>query len=237
MPRAGKYNYPFFDLDACVEKLREYFNVLKTDETNRSLVAETLQMAKAGGGFVNLISSMEKYGLVETGKNSVIITPLGKSIMFGEQSEKEQAKKKAVSSIALFRDLFEQFGKDVTEEQIRLFLRQKANVDISKAPKMAENVYIIYKKVSNHIVVANKVAPLSKEGGFRSLSDFGRRETTTESTIGKEPLKIQKGGLYIEIFDDANKLENIEYAKDWLIFMEQKIKAKQQQAKENNQAS
>ena len=53
--------------------------------------------------------------------------------------------------------MYEQFGKDVTQEQIRAFLRQKANVDISKAQKLAENIDTIYKKVSNYIILAKKV--------------------------------------------------------------------------------
>jgi hypothetical protein len=225
LPKAGKYDYPFFDLDACIEKLQQYYAVVKTDETSRELVAETLEMSKTGGGFVNLISSMEKYGLIETGKKNVTVTELGKSILFGEGSEKEQMKKKAVSRIDLFRELYEQFGIDVTQEQIRAFLRQKGNVDISKAPKMAENIDTIYKKVSNYIIPAQKLGPT--ETGIKTFGlSSGRRETTTQYESGKEPLKIQKGGLYIEISADAGVLENIEYAKDFLTFMEQKFKGK-----------
>ncbi len=83
---------------------------------------------------------MEKYGLVKTGGGNVTLLPLCKLILYGEPSEIEQAKKKAVSSIDLFRELFEQYSKDVQIEQIKAFLRQKANVDISKAQKMAENI-------------------------------------------------------------------------------------------------
>jgi hypothetical protein len=228
LPKAGKYDYPFFDLDACIEKLDQYYKVVKTDETSRQLVAETLEMSMTGGGFVNLISSMEKYGLVETGRKNVTITQLGKSILFGESAEKEQMKKKAVSRIDLFRELYEQFGKDATPEQIRAFLRQKGNVDISKAQYIAGIVAIIYKKVSNYIVPAKKTDKLEPPSEIMESmgSRFGRRESITESVVGKEPLKIQKGGLYIEISDDPHKLENIEYAKDLLVFWEQKFKAK-----------
>lgn len=199
MPKAGKYDYPFFDLDACIEKLQEYYKVVQTDETSRELVAETLKMSMTGGGFVNLISSMEKYGLIETGKKNVTVTDLGKSILFGEASEKEQTKKKAVSRIDLFRELYEQFGKDVTQEQIRAFLRQKGNVDISKAEKMAENIDTIYKKVSNYVTLAKRLVPTS-EGIESKGSRFGRRETDTQNEEGKiELLKIQYGSLYIEV--------------------------------------
>ena len=230
MPKAGKFDYPFFDLDACIDKLREYYEVVKTDETSRELVAETLHMSLKGGGFAYLISAMEKYGLVKTGGGNVTLTSIGKTILYGEHSEIEQAKKKAVSSIDLFRELYEQYGKDAQSEQIRAFLRQKANVDISKAQKIAQNIDIIYKKVLNYIVPAQRLVPTSgiKTYGLSS----GRRETTTETETGREPLKIQKGGLYIEIPSDALVLENIEYAKDFLIFMEQKIKAKIEQKKD-----
>lgn len=187
-------------------------------------------MSKTGGGFVNLISSMEKYGLVNTGGGNVAITELGKTLLYGEPSEAESAKKKAVSSVDLFKEMYAQYGKDVQTEQIRAFLRQKANVDISKAQKMAEKIGIIYKKVSNYIILAKKLAPPSEGTGFRG-SRFGRRETGMETEIGEEPLKIQKGGLYIEIPSDSQMLENVEYAKDFLIFMEEKLKGKAESKK------
>jgi len=227
MPKAGKYDYPFFDLDSCIDKLREYHKIVQTDETTRVIMSETLHMSMTGGGFVNLISSMEKYGLIETGSNNVKITSFGKAILYGEPSEIQQAKKKAVSNIDLFRELYEQYGKDAQQEQIRVFLRQKANVDISKAEKIAKSIDIIYKKVLNYIVPAQKL-------GFPSLGS-GRRDPITETT--KEPLKIQKSGLYIEIASDPKQLENIEDAKEMLIFWEQRLKAKQKQEKGSSQAS
>lgn len=231
MPKAGKYDYPFFDLDACVDKLREYHRVVGSDETSREVVAETLGMSMKGGGFAYLISSMEKYELVDTGGGNVTITKLGKTILYGEPSEVEQAKKKAVSNVDLFRELHEQYGKDVQLEQIRAFLRQKANVDISKAQKIAPKVDTIYKKVSNYIIPAKKLVPPSEP--ISKVPSFGGRETMTQTEIGKEPLKVQKGGVYIEILSDANTLENIEFARDFLTFMENKLRKGQEKEKTN----
>ena len=229
MPKAGKYNYPFFDIDGVVDKLRQYYEVVKTYETKREVVAETLGMSKTGGGFAYLMSSMEKYGLIKTGGGNVTITELGKIILFGEPSEVDQARRKAVSSIALFRELYEQLGENVNEEQIRAFLRQKANVDIAKAQKIAPKVDAIYKKVSNYIIPAKKLAPPSESTS--RIPSIGRREMITQTEIGKEPLKIQKGGLYIEISSDASILENIEHAKDLLVFWENKLRNKQRKEK------
>ena len=229
MPKAGKYSYPFFDIDAVVDKLRQYYEVVKTYETNREVVAETLGMSKTGGGFAYLMSSMERYGLTKTGGGNVTITELGKTILFGEPSEVEQARRKAVSSIDLFRELYEQLGENVNEEQIRAFLRQKANVDIAKAQKIAPKVDTIYKKVSNYISPAKRLAPPSEPTS--RVPSFGRREMMTQTEVGKEPLKVQKGGVYIEILSDANTLENIEFAMDFLTFMENKLRKGQKEEK------
>ena len=233
MPKAGKYDYPFFDIDHCIDRLRHHYEIAKTDETKRELVAENLGMSITGGGFAYLVSSMEKYGLIKTGGGNIIITKLGKLLLYGEASEVQQIKKKAVSSIDLFRELYEQYGKDVQPEQIRAFLRQKANVDISKAQKIAEKVDRIYKNVSNYIILAKKLAPPSES--VSRIPSIGRREMTTQTEIGigKEPLKIQKGGLYIEISSDANTLENIEHAKDLLVFWENKLRNKQRKEKKD----
>jgi len=150
-------------------------------------------------------------------------------LLYGEASEVQQAKKKAVSSIDLFRELHEQYGKDLQLEQIRAFLRQKANVDVPKAQKIAKKVDRIYKNVSNYIIPVKKLAPPSES--VSRIPSIGRREMVTQTEIGNEPLKIQKGGLYIEISSDANTLENIEHAKDLLDFWENKLRNKQKKEK------
>lgn len=229
MPKAGKYDYPFFDIDHCIDRLRDHYEIVKTDKTKRKLVAENLGMSVTGGGFAYLISSMEKFGLIKTGGGNVVITKFGKLVLYGEPSEVEKAKKKAVSSIDLFRELYEQYGKDITQEQIRAYLRQKANVDISKAQKIAEKVDKIYKNASNYIILAKKLAPPSES--VSRIPSIGRREMVMQTDIGKEPLKIQRGGLYIEISSDAKTLENIGYAKDLLEFWENKFRNKQKKEK------
>jgi len=231
LPKAGKYDYPFFDIDHCIDKLREHYEIARTDEVKRELVAENLGMSITGGGFSYLVSSMEKYGLIKTGGGNIAITKLGKLLLYGEASEVQQAKKKAVSSIDFFRELYGQYGKDVQPEQIRAFLRQKANVDISKAQKIAKKADRIYKNVSNYIIPTKKLAPPSES--VSRIPSIGRREMVTQTEIGNEPLKIQKGGLYIEISSDANTLENIEHAKDLLDFWENKLRNKQKKEKKD----
>lgn len=222
MPKVGKYDYPFFDLDSTVEKLRQYYEVVKTDETSREVVAETLQMSVTGGGYANLVSSMEKYGLVHTGGGKITITQLGKTILFGEPSEVDNARSDAVANIDLFRELHEQYGKEVQIEQVRAFLRQRANVDIAAAQKMASTVANLYKKVSGYIMDAKRMEAVTVK---QSVSPIGiarsDRIPTAESTK-EEPLKIQYGDVYIQI--PPNDLKAIALAKDALEFMEQRLR-------------
>ena len=231
MPKAGKYDYPFFDIDACVDKLRHYYEVVKTDETTREVVAETLGMSIRGGGFAALISSMEKYGLIKTGGGNVTITDLGKTILYGEPSEIQRVRQEAVSSINLFKELYDKYGRDIQLEQIRAFLRQKANVDITKAQKIAPKVDTIYKKVSNYITPAQKLAPPSKEPMLKVPSEGRRGMIVQPEPSVVELLKIQFGDVYIQIPSDAKSLDSIKLAKDALDFMEQRLLKKQKEKK------
>lgn len=221
MPKVGRYDYPFFDIDSCIEKLGRFHDVAKTDAATRTLVAETLGMAITGGGFASLMASMEKYGLIQTGGGNVTITKLGKLTLYGEPSEMEQAKKQAVANVDLFRDIFEQYGKDVQIEQIRAFLRQKANVDITIAQKMAPNVANIYKKVSNYIVLAKKLEEASTKHTISSPSIGGSDRIMERKEGEAPPLKIQYGDVFIQI--PPNDLKAIALAKDALEFMEKKL--------------
>jgi hypothetical protein len=228
MPKAGKYEYPFFDLDACIDKLKIVHEATKSDQTTRTVVAEALNMTEKGGGFAYLISSMEKYGLIQTGGGNVTITELGKILMYGEPKEVEQARSNAVANVELFREIAQKYGKAPQVEQIKLFLREKANVEVDKAQKLAKNIDTIYKKVSNYITSAEKLAPPSKEPMSRVQSlgpSLGRSDTFMQPEQGKtELLKIQFGDVYIQVPSDASSLESIKLAKDALEFMEQRLR-------------
>lgn len=210
MPKAGRYEFPFYDIDAALEKLRKAHENLREDEMDRSVVADTLGMAMMGGGFAYLVSSMEKYGFIKTGGGKLRITDLGKVALYGEEKEKERAKTEAIMNVELFKDLYEQYGLDITEEHIRAFLRQKALVDIVKAQKLAPTIDKIYKNVANYIVTADK---LERPQGVMSQevpSQVGRR-FDTQGDSKKDILKIQYGSLYLEVEkeDARNALEMI----------------------------
>lgn len=224
MPKVGAYVYPMYTIDSALGRLRRVYEVIREEEIDRSLAAETLGMAEKGGGFANLVSSMEILGLVETGKGKLVITELAKLAMFGDDAERGSAKTEAVMSVDLFKEIFQQYGKEATEEQVMAFLRQKANVDVIQARKKASKVTNIYKKMSNHIT---SVGP-PEQAPKREPIGVDRREMP-ELTTQVQSLKIQYGDVFIQV--PANDLKAIALAKQALEFMESVVRKKQEEDK------
>lgn len=199
MAKAGKYEYPTISLDVVEKKLRKYHETIKADETKRKVMADTLGMSMSGGRFMAIISSMEKYGLIQTGGKKIRITDQGKLLLYGTPADIKQARQRAVSSVKLFAELCRRYGKTANLRQIRAFLLDEANVDISEAEKTAKRVDKIYKKVSNHITVAEKpIEPSLKPP--ETVSGGGRREISVQPKTEKsELLKIQLGDFYVQV--------------------------------------
>lgn len=220
MPKAGTYDFPFYDLDSMIAKLNTIYEKHKSTELVRTHIAETLDMSPTGGGFSYVISSMEKYGLIETvwgGK--VNITDLGKIALFASPNERKQAKNEAVSNINLFKEIFSRYGINPTEEQIRIFLRTEANVDLTKVQKIAEHVYKIYINMSNYLLLDEQPEQVSNNepaGLVRSELPIPRIKE------GTQPLVIQYQGVFIQL--PPNDLEALEMAERAIIFMKGVIK-------------
>jgi hypothetical protein len=208
MPKAGNYDYPYLDIDPTVQKLVKLHDVAKTLEMTRSIAAQSLGMAESSGYFAYVISSFEKYGFVDIGGGNVSITRLGKSAIFGTPDEIEKAKQEAVSNVGLFRDIAGQYGQSPTIEQIKVFLRQKAHVDISEADKIAKNVLRMYKNVARYIIPTTQLEqppskPVSKVAGE------SRGEFTVNEPVGTELLKIQFKDTYIQLPDNLENIDRV----------------------------
>jgi len=88
MPRKSEiYSYPTYDIDLALNKLQEAYDTIKNDEMKREVVADALNMAYRGGAFAGLMSSLEKYGLIETGWGTITITETGKLAIYGLESD------------------------------------------------------------------------------------------------------------------------------------------------------
>jgi hypothetical protein len=148
MPKAGRYDYPYRDLDDCVEFLKKAFDVKKEYVMTRDSFAQAIGQSVKGGGFNLLVGSIAMFGLAETGGGEIRYTELAKTILFGESDQKPKAYEEAVRHISLFAEVYDKYGANFTEDQLRLFLKDKAVVDIAEANSLAQTVG---KSLKNHL--------------------------------------------------------------------------------------
>ncbi len=151
MPKAGRYDYPYRELDDCIEYLRKANEVSKEHVFTRDNFAAALGQKPAGGGFNMLVGSMAMYKLVDTGEGQVRYTELAKKILHGLSEEQSEARSHAARNVILFADLYDKFGASPSDEQIHHFLRDKANVDIADASSIAKDVSKLFKKLAGYL--------------------------------------------------------------------------------------
>lgn len=152
-------------------------------QMSRDGFAEAIGHSPKSGPFGVLVGSMSLYGLVDTGDKNLTFTDLTKAIMFGTSSEQDNSKARAVAHVKLFADIYARYGRDVTDEQLRLFLRETAGVDIAQAGEKANEIGKIFKKVSGYLTTAPAASAQQSLGGEAKKMD-GETQTT------KEPEKV-----------------------------------------------
>jgi hypothetical protein len=175
MPKAGTYDYPTRDLDDCVSYLRKAREVGNSTVLKREGFAEAIGMSVKGGGFGLLVGSMSQYGLIDTGSGQIRITDLAEQILYGEPQEKTKGTETAVKNVQLFADIYQRFNGIPSDDQVRLYLREKANVAIAEANDLASEVGKLLKKNLPYLTSA-------PAGGGGETS---KMTTQTSGMIGK----------------------------------------------------
>lgn len=171
MPKAGTYDFPADDLDRCVEKLIKARKTSNKTTQTREGFAQSMGMSIKTSTFGTLIGSMAQYGLVDTGSGQIRVTSLGEKIVFGEPKEQADSKAEAVRMVLLFADIAKQFGGTPTDEQLRLFLREEAKVELSDANETAS--------VVGKLVKSNLPYLQSAGGGGGDKRPMTERPSTT----------------------------------------------------------
>jgi hypothetical protein len=205
MPKAGRYDYPSRNLEDSVEYLRKAYEQVKADTMTREVFAQALQMSPKGGGFGLLVGSMGMYSLIETGEGTIRYTDLAKTILHGEPNEIAEGKEKAVRSIALFSDIYDRFGSNFTDDQLRLFLREKAAVDIAEANRLAIEVGKILKRDVQFLGATNAGRKQLEGGGDKTKMDeqTGLTGVMAPGVIGM----VQLPGFTVLTFNDEDGAE------------------------------
>ena len=161
MPRAGKYSFPKHDIDWCVERVRKIAEICGDVTSRETAAKEALGMSPTGGETNTLFASMEMYGLIETGEGQIKLTDLAKKIIYAiTPEEAEREKGEAVRKIGLFVDIYEMYGENPSDVQLRAFLRDKAGVEPEKIAKITPQISKVFKRVVSYLKVA-AVTPTS----------------------------------------------------------------------------
>ena len=190
MPKAGRYDYPARTLDDCVKYLIKAHEVTKSHDIKRDTFAQANGVSHKGGGFGLLIGSLGMYKLATTGDGYVRYTDLAKKILHGEAFEKAQSKSDAVRNVMLFSDIADQFGKNVTDEQLRIFLRDKANAEIDEANHLSVEVRKLFKSVAQHIESID-----DSQGGDSKKMQVGMKT----KSVGNGLFTVIAQGLEIDV--------------------------------------
>lgn len=187
---------------------------------------------------MQVILSLRTYGLIEGKSDELQTTELTAKLLYPKPgtTELQEAKEKVFNSVPLWKKLFSDGIRktDTEKEDFWVYLSDLEGIrglDRERVKKKASFVRKSYISALSYIeAIKEPMSPTaSKSVASRQESKaigFDGREHITQTEIGKEQLKIQKGGLYIEIVQDEKALENIEYAKDLLGFMEDKLRRK-----------
>ncbi len=195
MPKAGRYDYPLRELDDCVEFLKEGYTIVKNHVMSRETLAEAVKMSAKGGGFAGIVGTAAIYGLIETGDGSIRYTDIIKGILHGSSEEVRENKEKAVRHVKLFADIIDRYGPHPSNDQIRIFLREKALVDISEAKSVTEAVSKLLKKVSGYVTPMSSQNELNYGSGTTSETLAQREYKLEEGIVIRVPLNIPKANL------------------------------------------
>lgn len=219
MPKAGRYDYPSRDLDDCVDFLRKAFDTSKSYVMTRDSFATAIGLSAKGGGFNLLVGSMSMFGLVDTGGGEIKYTELTKKILFGEPDERNQAMEDATRKITLFADIYDKFGNAYSDDQLRLFLKDKAVVDIAEANSLAQ---LVGKSLKNHV----KYLTPGRGGEKKTISDTQTQPQTAQIPAPGQTTLTTPFGV-IQVSDAAT----LEAARSFLNIVESRMKEEQKSQK------
>lgn len=191
MPKAGRYDFPAITLDDAIEKLRRIRENSKERAMSREIAAQAMGMSERGGHTANVISAMADYGLIETGEREIRITQLGDTIIYGDTSDIAKAKHEAVMHVELFRNIFNKFDQNPTEDQIKIFLRQNAAAELPQIPSLAGYLGKLLKRNAPYV---RTVEPLEI-----SVSDSGRGTDTVSIDRSEVKPMSEKTDTFVEL--------------------------------------
>ncbi len=142
MPRLRSPGYPNISLLAAIDRVRKVHEQEGQNDVSRESFVKLLGYSGLTGPACSLLSSLGKYGLItKTGSGEVKVSNLTRDILFGEQSDKNMALRRAANSPSIFAEINEKWpDQRPTDENLWSFLVRKGFT-----PKAANQVTSSYR--------------------------------------------------------------------------------------------
>lgn len=243
--KIGIYSFPDVDPERAIGYAKTIYSFPNHRMTKEAFASKNNIKVKAGW-FGQVTLAMRTYGFVDENGDGFVATELMEKLLYPKPgtSELQDAKLKVFNSVPLWKKLYGD-GIDKTYSEKDDFWVYLCDLDgikgldreiVKKKAPFVKKGYI-----SALAYVADVRAPISSpspkpknatqiEIEQKTMgSDRSEKQIQSNNNEGKEQLKIQQGGLYIEILQDDKALDNIEYAKDLLSCVEKRLRSKMQQ--------
>lgn len=185
--KIGKFDIPTFRLQPnLVEATRTLYENFKSEEAPDSLTVAKLLGHKTdkSGGFLTKLADLRSYGLLTS--RGVTVTNLGKKLTYGvSDEEKNEAFKKTLLNIPLWKEFHSRFGKTLPVSNFWVELTKITGLEAPDAQKVAEKVRNAY--LTDFQYVKEEKKP-QDEG--TKMSEQGKIDTSTAKPSTLEELKF-----------------------------------------------
>lgn len=208
MTRVGKYEMPVIGIDDAVTRLRKIRDVAGGRSATREVAAEAMGMSATGGQTGLVFSSMASYGIIDTGGKEIRVTDLGETVLFGTGAETTNCKVESVRRIDLFRELFAKYGPNPSEDQVRAFLRQDAQLEVSRVPDVLERVMRLARAMSQYAGAVTQPSQAQLERASSGPAE--RRPREVGASADEDSMEVRIGSYHFSLpLDDLDLAGNL----------------------------
>jgi hypothetical protein len=242
----GSYQVPYTTISDAISVVTTVVNKYNGQLARQSLATE-LDMAAAGGGFVNKLAAIKLYGLLE-GSGNLVATDLAQTIVLSKDPKQvAKSKAKAFLNYPLYQKLFDRIKDKVPDDDaltnILVEITKTTRIDVTKKLPEIKKYYVDALQYLKSIVDDQHSGSNSEMGTSAQQLSIPNRNIPRHNAISESehnaqtqhevtlvPMgfeEIKMGEVRIVLRPD---LEDVATAKGLITLYEKKIKARATQA-------
>lgn len=162
-----------------------YDNYRLEEAKDEDTVAKLLKHKRASGGtWFSKLADMRLYGVLEP--RGFKLTSLAEKMTYGTEEEKQEAIKKAILNISLWKELFGRFGKEIPESNFWVQVQKITGIDPLEARNVADSLRKAYLDDISHIKPEKEVSkmPQDQDEGKIEIDKAKLPEGIEQLTLG-----------------------------------------------------